>query len=127
MEESIKKTPDAVELLTACAERLATAAEQMQLTLAGVQSQYESLNAKVDRIVAAIDESLAAKPEVKASGEVETGRKTLSPTVSLLLSKSGVEASGCVEDAVLDKALSTLSIEQRIAVKAEMARAGLIG
>ncbi len=126
-----QKAPDAVAMLTACAERLASAAVQIEKTLAGVQSQYESLNAKVDRIVAAIDESLAVKPEVRASGErggeVETRRKTLSPTVSLLLSKSGVEASGSVEDAVLEKALSSLSIEQRIAVKAEMARAGLIG
>jgi hypothetical protein len=131
--------------VAACAERLASAAEQLERTLAGVQAQYEALNAKVDRIVAAIDERLEAggaeevgelreriarleteRAELKAQSQAGM-RKTLAPTVSLLLAKGGVEAGASVEEAVLEKALASLSVEQRIAVKAEMARAGLIG
>jgi hypothetical protein len=57
-------------------------------------------------------------------------RKTLPPLVSALLTKScGFnEADGAarLDSAALDKALGSLSLEQRIAVKAEMARAGMI-
>jgi hypothetical protein len=41
------------------------------------------------------------------------------------LAKSGVEMSS-VEDATVERALAGLSIEQRIAVKAELARAGVL-
>jgi hypothetical protein len=49
----------------------------------------------------------------------------MSPLVSGLLAKSGIEEAR-FDSATLDKALSSLSLDQRIAVKAEMARAGLI-
>ena len=129
---------------TMALEKLAAAAESLERVLEKIEAQYVSLNAKVDRIVAAIDECLT-KAEVTASAELQERvadlekerdelqaqsqkgvRKTLAPMVSLLLAKSGVEAGTSVEDAVLDKALTMLSVEQRIAVKAEMARAGLI-
>jgi hypothetical protein len=53
-------------------------------------------------------------------------RKTLTPKVTSLLAKSGGESEGKLEREVLDKTLQTLSVEQRIAVKAELARAGMI-
>jgi hypothetical protein len=52
-------------------------------------------------------------------------RKTLSPFVSALLAKSGAEGER-MESSAIDKTLQALSVEQRIAVKAEMARAGMI-
>ena len=53
-------------------------------------------------------------------------RRTLTPMVNALLTKSGVATDDQFDREALDKALQPLSIEQRIAVKAEMARAGLI-
>ena len=50
----------------------------------------------------------------------------LLPFVSALLSKNNSEPGDKLEAAALDKTLQTLSAEQRIAVKAEMARAGMI-
>jgi hypothetical protein len=50
----------------------------------------------------------------------------LSPLVSALLSKSNADAGDRIDPAALDKSLQSLSVEQRIAVKAEMARAGMI-
>ena len=47
-----EKNESASTELAGCAERLTGAAEQLAATLAGVQAQYETLNAKVDRIVA---------------------------------------------------------------------------
>jgi hypothetical protein len=60
------------------------------------------------------------------------GRRTLAPGTASLLAKQGVavDATGggmALEAAALDGALASLSIEQRIAVKAELLRAGLLG
>ena len=54
------------------------------------------------------------------------GRKTLPAVVNTLLAKSGVGEGVRVESSTLDRALGALTIEQRIAVKAELARAGMI-
>ena len=131
---------------TESVERLAAAAESLERVLEKIGAQYESLNAKVDRIVAAIEdgalkasadtgiaEQLQRKVErlerekTELSAQTQRlGRKTLSPLICGLLAKSGVEGESEIEDAALDKALASLSVEQRIAVKAEMARAGLL-
>jgi len=58
------------------------------------------------------------------------GRQTLAPGTATLLAKQGVAVeagSASLEAAALDGALASLSIEQRIAVKAELLRAGLLG
>jgi hypothetical protein len=43
-----------------------------------------------------------------------------------MLSKSSVQAGGNAEAGVLDAALNGLSLEQRIAVKSQLMRAGLL-
>ena len=48
------------------------------------------------------------------------------PFVSALLAKNNADTGDKLESGALDKTLHTLSVEQRIAVKAEMARAGMI-
>jgi hypothetical protein len=53
-------------------------------------------------------------------------RKTLSPVVTALLAKEGVDGEALIETPIVEKALAALSIEQRIAVKAELARAGIL-
>ena len=45
-----------VQQLMATAERLATAAESLDRVLGRLDAQQEALNAKVDRIVAAVEE-----------------------------------------------------------------------
>jgi predicted RNase H-like nuclease (RuvC/YqgF family) len=139
MDEAMDESKSAI-------ERLGAAAESLERVLGKIEAQYESLNAKVDRIVAAIEDGAleaSAEPQIaeelqekvaqleRQKTELEAqarrlGRKTLSPLVCGLLAKSGVESQGGVEEAALDKALGALSVEQRIAVKAEMARAGLL-
>jgi len=130
--------------LAATAERLANAAETLDRVLQKLDSQQEALDAKVDRIVAAVEErpadsdpDRARKLEQRVSELEKTNtelraqaarmaRKTLSPLVTALLSKSGTEPGDRLDPAVVDKTLQSLSVEQRIAVKAEMARAGMI-
>ena len=122
--------------LAASAEKLAGAAEALDRALARLDEQHAALNAKVERIVAAIEEKAPeeglkervaelerANAELKAQTS-RLARKTLPPLVTALLGKN-YEAEE-KEAGKLDKALSSLSVEQRIAVKAEMARAGII-
>jgi IS1 family transposase len=129
----------------ATAERLASAAEALDRVLGKMEQQQEALSNKVDRIVAAVDERPLYEPE-RAEGnrqlmervaELEKSnadlkaqaarmmRKTLPSTVSTILAKSS-EAGEKLDRGVLDKTLQSLSVEQRIAVKAELARAGMI-
>jgi Skp family chaperone for outer membrane proteins len=135
------------EHLTAATTRLAAAAEALENAISRFDAQHQELNAKVDRIVAAIDDTIAARiddaPGAPAATELKSrvaeleranqelkaqaaraARKTLPPLVSALLSKE--TAGDALDRAALDKALHSLSLEQRIAVKAEMARAGLL-
>ena len=138
------------EQLTTAATRLAAAVEALENAISNFDAQRQELNAKVDRIVAAIDDSIAVRIEdapgdpaspdegtvlktrlaelERANAELKaqaarTQRKTLPPLVSALLSKNSDEN---LDSAALDKALNSLSVEQRIAVKAEMARAGML-
>jgi ABC-type transporter Mla subunit MlaD len=141
-----------VQQLMATAERLASAAESLDRVLGRLDSQQDALNAKVDRIVAAVDDRASYEPAnrelatneatrqlqervaelEKSNGDLKAQaarmvRKTLPPMVSAILAKSGSDTGGeKIEKGVLDKTLQSLSVEQRIAVKAELARAGMI-
>ena len=127
------------------AERLAGAAEALERVLGKIEAQQEEIGLKVDRIVAAVEENFEAQGE-EGSGSKETearlaeleranvelkaqatrlARKTFSPLVTALLGKYEGDGSD-LNAGVLDKTLSALSVEQRIAVKAEMARAGIL-
>ena len=120
-------------------DRLAQATQSLADALVNINAQFESLHAKIDRIVAAIDEdSTTLHANNKKTAELEKAnhdlqaqaarvrRKTLSPLVTTLLAKEGVDGDALIETSVMEKALAGLSIEQRIAVKAELARAGIL-
>jgi hypothetical protein len=79
--------------------------------------------AELERKLADAEARLA---ELAASAATTTSRKTLPAGMSTMLAKSGVVVDS-MEAGALDGALATLSIEQRIAVKAELLRAGLLG
>jgi hypothetical protein len=108
--------------LQAAGDRIASALDKMEQAMTRIEAQYEALNQKIDRIVAAVETDDST--EVKAQAE-KPQRKTVSPVIANLLAKSGVEMAS-IEDATVEKALAGLSIEQRIAVKAELARAGVL-
>lgn len=137
-----------VQQMMAAAERLAAATETLDRVLGRLDAQQEMLNAKVDRIVAAVEESITQTTERRQGEESETdlqqrvvqleksnadlkaqasrmARKTLSPVVSALIGKNEIGGER-LDPAVVNKTLAALSVEQRIAVKAELARAGMI-
>jgi len=126
-------------------DRLAAAAsllEQAVERLAQRQSSFaEDAEASIGRIVATVEsrreadleEKLAAAElkiaELQARGISSTpmaGRKTLPTAMTTLLAKQGVTVDS-LEAGSLDAALVSLSLEQRIAVKSQLMRAGLLG
>jgi phosphoserine phosphatase len=127
-------------------ERLAAAAgllEQAVERLTQRQSDFAlDAEASIGRIVATVEgrreteleEKLAAAEaqiaELKAAASVPVtvthGRKTLPVGMVNLLAKQGVTVDS-MEAGAIDAALVSLSVEQRIAVKSQLMRAGLLG
>ena len=140
--------------LQATMERLAAAASLLehaveQMGLKQVTQLSAEAEASIERIVATAEAKREAELERKlefveaqletlrasrSTTPVEGGRQTLPATMATLLAKQGValesvEAGGldAAAGGALDKALASLSIEQRIAVKAQLLRSGAIG
>lgn len=121
-----------IEQITESTQRLAAAAEALEKAMVEISAQQAEISAKIDKIVAAIEEgNVVGEPALSAQTAertghpaVHAGRKTLSPMMTTILAKSGAEDE--TDLSALDKALGTLAPEQRIAVKTEMARAGII-
>jgi hypothetical protein len=131
--------------LSVTVDRLAAAAsllEQAVERLAQRQSAFaENAEASISRIVGTVEARREAELEEKlaaaelriaelqargASGSLGSGRKTLPSAMTTLLARQGVTVDS-LEAGALDAALVSLSLEQRIAVKAQLMRAGLLG
>jgi len=129
--------------LESTVERLAAAAGLLEQAIERfAQRQSEVAEASINRIVATVEgrreaeleEKLAAAEariaELKAAASVPStvthGRKTLPVAMVNLLAKQGVSVDS-MEAGAVDAALVSLSVEQRIAVKAQLMRAGLLG
>ncbi|HEY6445164.1 MAG TPA: hypothetical protein VIY53_01790 [Acidobacteriaceae bacterium] len=123
------------------AERLEAAAALLERALNQLEERQSALAGDVERISATVEQSrreaeleeklAAAEREIatlKASGTeslVNPRRKTMPAATSEMLAKRGV-GDGPVDVRTLDAALAGLSLEQRIAVKTQLLRAGAI-
>lgn len=127
------------------AERLETATTLLDKTLSWLEQKLaaaNTLSGEVERISATVEqnrreEELAQKldaaerelAELKAAAAsaqpLSTLRKTIPAATTEMLAKHGI-GEGPVEVRALDSALAGLSLEQRIAVKTQLLRAGAI-
>ena len=87
----------------------------------GRELELERRLAEVETEVASLRAAAAHAPAT-----VTNGRKTLPAGMMNLLAKQGV-AVDSLEAGALDAALVSLSIEQRMAVKAQLIRSGMVG
>lgn len=114
--------------LRAAVEELRGTQESIRQSLSGgARPGAGSIEVRVEEIRRQ-NEALRAQAELFSA---QVTRKTIPPQVLTLLAKSGVGsgavgANGRVELPVLDKALEGLPVEQRIAVKSQLARAGAL-
>jgi hypothetical protein len=126
---------------TETAQRLEAVAAALEQTAARIAEQHTALAAEaqesVGRIVATVESAREAELERRleeaeariaelTAAAATAGRKTLPSGMASMLAKQGVTVES-MEAGAIDAALSSLSIEQRIAVKAELLRAGLLG
>jgi len=106
-------------------EKLTQALEQLAQTNQALLAEFARLRGELDAMRQ--QDSLRAETQRFAA----PARKTVTPQVLTLLAKTGVGAgvvgsNGQIDVPVLDKALEGLPVEQRIAVKSQLARAGAI-
>ena len=122
-------------------ERLEAAVTQLERTLSRLEERQGVLSGEVERISATVEQSrreteLAEKlaaverelAELKAASAVNVAnplRRTVPAATVEMLAKHGI-GEGPVDVRTLDSALSGLSLEQRIAVKAQLLRVGSI-
>lgn len=129
--------------LQVAADRLMEAASALERTVARMAEQQVALAAEaesqVSRIVATVETQREAELERKlaeaeakiaelvasAAAPQPAGRKTMPTTMATMLAKQGVVVDE-LQAGSIDGALASLSIEQRIAVKSELMRAGLL-
>jgi predicted RNase H-like nuclease (RuvC/YqgF family) len=121
------------------AERLEAATTQLERTLNWLEERQDALSGEVEKISATVEQSrreaeLAEKlaaaerelAEVKAAANpVNPLRRTMPAATAEMLAKHGI-GEGPVDVLALDAALSGLSLEQRIAVKTQLLRAGAV-
>jgi len=123
------------------AERLEAATAQLEQTLSRLEERQGALSGEVEKITATIEQSKreAELAEKLAAAEAELAevkakaadtvlnplRRTLPSATSEMLAKRGI-GEGPIDVKALDEALSGLSLEQRIAVKTQLLRAGAI-
>ena len=122
-------------------ERLEAAATLLEKALSWLEERQGALSGEVERITATVEQSrreteLAERlsiverelEEVKAAGTssvLNPQRRTVPASTSEMLAKHGIGESP-VDVRTLDAALAGLSLEQRIAVKSQLLRAGAI-
>lgn len=123
------------------AERLEAATTLLERTVSWLEERQEALSGEVERISATVEQSkreselaekLAAMERELAEVKSESSQATLNPlrrtlpaATTEMLAKHGI-GDGPVDVRTLDAALSGLSLEQRIAVKTQLLRAGAI-
>jgi hypothetical protein len=115
MNDEIGTTIETIDRLAAAASLLEQTVERLEEKIAAAEHQLAALEAN------------AGCP---TSRRDVGSRKTLPTQMTTLLARQGVTLDslepGSLQAGSLDAALSSLSIEQRIAVKAQLLRAGLL-
>jgi len=110
-----------LERLNAAAGVLEQAAERLAGCEVDVQASIDRASERASVREAHLEKMLAEAEAAIAS--LKAGRKTGPAGIATLVAKDGAGA----ELGALDAALTSLSLEQRIAVKSQLMRSGLIG
>jgi hypothetical protein len=149
-------TERSLESLAVTLDRLAGAASLLEETVSRLEEQHMAMSGQVQKIVATVEQGGESRNEGSGKASMEKvaelerrlheavmqiaelraqasssalpiGRKTVTPATMSLLAKQGINNLDSIEAGSLDAALTALSIEQRIAVKSQLLRAGLLG
>ena len=95
---------------------------EIQMEINAAEATFEARLAAMEAKITELQVAIATN----VSASVTNTRKTISASMGTLLNKQGAAVES-IDAGALDTALTSLSLEQRIAVKAQLLRAGLIG
>lgn len=125
----------------AMVERLEAATTLLERTLTWLEERQSALTGEVEKISATVEQGqretelterlataereLAELKAASAQGVLSPLRRTMPAATTEMLAKHGI-GDGPVDVRTLDAALAGLSLEQRIAVKTQLLRAGAI-
>jgi hypothetical protein len=125
-------------------ERLNAAAAMLERTAAGLEQREAAMTGEVRKILGAVEQGAevshremelerklaqAEQRIAELSAQETRGasvRKTLPAATTQLLAKQGITSLESIEAGALNAALTGLSLEQRIAVKSQLLRAGAL-
>ena len=125
-------------------DRLSSAASLLERTVAWLEQREPVTAGAVEKMTAAVEsqsellqrervllQKLEAAEqqiaELRAQGSRSAmARQTLAASTTQLLAKQGLSTLDSIQAGTLDAALTGLSLEQRIAVKAQLLRAGML-
>ena len=131
MEKNEKSIVERLEAATHTLEKVLNWLEERQGALSG---EVERISATVEQSrreaelqekLAAVERELAEVKAASAGNTLNPIRRTLPAATAEMLAKHGI-GEGPVDVRALDAALTGLSLEQRIAVKTQLLRAGAI-
>jgi len=132
--ENERNIVERLEAATALLERALTSLEERAAAASALSGQVERISATVEQSrreselaekLAAVERELAELKAAAAHTALNPLRRTMPAATTELLAKHGI-GEGPVDVRTLDAALSGLSLEQRIAVKSQLLRAGAI-
>lgn len=134
MEKEEKEIAERLEAATTLLERTLTWLEERVAAAPAMTGEVEKISATLDQslreaeLAEKLSEAERELSELKAAASntvLNPLRKTVPAATSEMLAKHGI-AEGPVDVRTLDAALAGLSLEQRIAVKSQLLRAGAI-
>ena len=135
---------EANEMLNASVEKLSAAASLLERMVEWMEQREADATGDVQKIVAEVERGVSSEREQELErrlaqaeqqiaelraqeSKVAPARKTLPAMTAQLLAKQGITSVESMEAGALDAALTGLSLEQRIAVKSQLLRSGILG
>jgi exonuclease VII small subunit len=140
--ESMERMEARLEAAASLFERTATLMEERESERSGevrrivaavetsreaeLQKKLEAAEQQVAELRAQVDSRMEPQVEAKSETQPKAARRTVPASTAQFLAKQGITLLESIEAGTLDAALSGLSLEQRIAVKAQLLRAGVV-
>lgn len=120
----LERTVALMEERTGDVGRIVAAVETRQPREAELEHKLQAAEQQIAELRAQIEKG--AETQTEARTEQPSARKTVPASTVQFLAKQGISTLDSIEAGALDSALNGLSLEQRLAVKAQLLRAGVV-
>lgn len=123
----LERTVALMEERTGDVGRLVAAVETHQPREAELEQKLQAAEQQIAELRAQIEARPGTELDAQPRTDLPSARKTVPASTAQFLAKQGITTLDSIEAGALDTALTGLSLEQRLAVKAQLLRAGVVG